>query len=149
MKPIILIIEDDETMRLTLTDVFTKEQYHALPATTGEEGLAILRKRAVDLVLLDYRLPDQDGLTVLRQIKEVDDDLLVVIMTAYPEVETAVSAMKAGAYDYINKPFNLEELKFLIRRAWKPKPSKANCWACVTSNEASPPKARSVAPAPR
>ncbi len=117
MKPTILIIEDDETMRLTLVDVFAKQAYHALVATTGEEGLAVLKERVVDLVLLDYRLPDQDGLSVLQKIKEIDDDLLVIIMTAYPEVETAVSAMKAGAYDYINKPFDLEELKFLLRRA--------------------------------
>lgn len=117
MKPAILIIEDDETMRLTLVDVFAKQAYNALVAPTGKEGLATLKEQAVDLVLLDYRLPDQDGLSVLRQIKEINDDLLVIIMTAYPEVETAVSAMKAGAYDYINKPFDLEELKFLIRRA--------------------------------
>lgn len=117
MKPAILIIEDDETMRMTLVEVFARQAYNALVAPTGKEGLATLKEQAVDLVLLDYRLPDQDGLSVLRQIKEIDDDLLVIIMTAYPEVETAVSAMKAGAYDYINKPFDLEELKFLIRRA--------------------------------
>ncbi len=117
MKPAILIVDDDEVMRQTLSDVFTKKDYEVHTIATGREAIAAIHEHLIDLVLLDIRLPDMDGITVLKKIKEVDTDLMVVMMTAYSDVQTAVMAMKAGAYDYINKPFELDELKLLIQKA--------------------------------
>jgi DNA-binding NtrC family response regulator len=117
MKPAIFIVDDDEVMRQTLSDVFRKRDYEVLTTDTGKEAIASIQRQLVDLVLLDIRLPDMDGITVLKKIKEIDTDLMVIMMTAYSDVQTAVMAMKAGAYDYINKPFELDELKMLIQKA--------------------------------
>lgn len=117
MKPAILIVDDDEVMCQTLSDVFTKREYEVLATETGREAIGSVHKQLIDLVLLDIRLPDMDGITVLKKIKEIDTDLMVIMMTAYSDVQTAVMAMKAGAYDYINKPFELDELKLLIQKA--------------------------------
>ncbi|MBW2058357.1 MAG: sigma-54-dependent Fis family transcriptional regulator [Deltaproteobacteria bacterium] len=117
MKPAILIVDDDEVMRQTLSDVFTKREYEVYTTETGKEAITSVQTQIVDLVLLDIRLPDMDGISVLKKIKEIDTDLMVIMMTAYSDVQTAVMAMKAGAYDYINKPFELDELKLLIQKA--------------------------------
>jgi DNA-binding NtrC family response regulator len=117
MKPAILIVDDDEVMRETLSDVFAKMDYEVVATGTGMETIQSIHRQLIDLVLLDIRLPDMDGITVLKKIKEIDTDLMVVMMTAYSDVQTAVMAMKAGAYDYINKPFELDELKMLIQKA--------------------------------
>ena len=117
MKPAIFIVDDDEVMRQTLSDVFTKRDYEVFSTETGREAIASIHRQPMDLVLLDIRLPDMDGIAVLKKIKEIDTDLMVIMMTAYSDVQTAVMAMKAGAYDYINKPFELDELKLLIQKA--------------------------------
>jgi len=117
MKPAIFIVDDDEVMRQTLSDVFTKRDYEVFSTETGREAIASIHRQPIDLVLLDIRLPDMDGIAVLKKIKEIDTDLMVIMMTAYSDVQTAVMAMKAGAYDYINKPFELDELKLLIQKA--------------------------------
>ena len=83
---------------------------------TGQGALEKLPE-GVDLVLLDYRLPDTDGVSVLRKIKEFDQDVLVILLTAYASVETAVEAMKLGAYHFANKPFNLDEVAATVERA--------------------------------
>lgn len=121
MKPSLLIVDDDEVMVETLRDVFKKKGYELFCAPSGGEALDLLRKELVDLVLLDMRLPDVDGLEVLRKIKEFDTEILVIMMTAYSDVESAVTAMKAGAYHYINKPFELEELWLLIEKGLETK----------------------------
>ncbi|MGB9629796.1 MAG: sigma-54-dependent transcriptional regulator, partial [Thermodesulfobacteriota bacterium] len=121
MKPSILIVDDDEVICETLSDVFRKKDYDVFAVGTGEEVLSTIKKNIVDLILLDMRLPDMDGLDVLKRIKEFDTEILVIIMTAYSDVETAVTAMKSGAYHYINKPFELEELKLLIEKGLETK----------------------------
>jgi len=117
MKPAILIVDDDEVMRQTLSDVFAKRDYEVFTTGSGREAIGLVNRQLIDLVLLDIRLPDMDGIAVLRKTKEIDTDLMVIMMTAYSDVQTAVLAMKAGAYDYINKPFELDELKLLIQKA--------------------------------
>src|SRR6185437_7894618 len=87
-----------------------------LEAETGAKALEKHRE-GVDLVLLDYRLPDSDGVSVLKKIKEADPDTLVILLTAYSNVDTAVEAMKQGAYHYANKPFNLDEIVLLVEKA--------------------------------
>jgi DNA-binding NtrC family response regulator len=117
MSNAILIIEDDETLRLTLSGLLARKGYEVQAAACGLDGLGLARDTRFGLILLDLRLPDIPGLEVIARLREFDDDALVVTMTAYPEVRTAVAALKAGAYDYINKPFDLDDLDSLIRRA--------------------------------
>ena len=117
MKPAILVVDDDEVMRQTLSDVLKKKGYVVSTAETGGQTISSIKKQLFDLILLDIRLPDMDGLDVLKRIKEIESDLMVIVMTAYSDVQTAVMAMKSGAYDYIDKPFELEELKILIQKA--------------------------------
>jgi DNA-binding NtrC family response regulator len=121
MKPSILIVDDDETMRETLSDVLRKRGYEIFSVGSGNGALSLMKKSIIDLILLDMRLPDIDGLEVLRKIKEFDTEILVIMMTAYSDVQTAVSSMKSGAYDYINKPFELDELKLLIEKGLETK----------------------------
>ncbi len=113
----ILIIEDDNTIRVTVGNFLARQGFDVEVAEDGTQALAMLKERSFSLILLDLRLPDMNGLDILATIRESDDRPLVVIMTAYPEVRTAVAALKAGAYDYINKPFDLEDLRELIGRA--------------------------------
>jgi DNA-binding NtrC family response regulator len=81
------------------------------------DAIKFVKKQSVDIVLLDIRLPDVDGISVLKDILAIDDSIFVIVMTAYPDVKIAISAIKAGAYDFINKPFELEELKLLVDKA--------------------------------
>jgi two-component system response regulator AtoC len=121
MKPSILIVDDDEVMRETLSDVLRKRGYEIFSVGSGNGALSLMKKSIIDLILLDMRLPDIDGLEVLKKIKEFDTEILVIMMTAYSDVQTAVSSMKSGAYDYINKPFELDELKLLIEKGLETK----------------------------
>ena len=113
----ILIVEDDDTIRVTVGNFLARQGFDIEAVEDGEQALALLKVRSFSLMLLDLHLPDMSGLDILAKLQESDDRPLVVIMTAYPEVRTAVAALKAGAYDYINKPFDLEDLRELIRRA--------------------------------
>src|SRR5512136_1171346 len=121
MRPSILIVDDDEVMQETLADVLTKKGYEIFSVGSGNEALSMIKKIVIDLILLDMRLPDLDGLEVLKRIKELDTEILVIMMTAYSDVQSAVSAMKSGAYHYINKPFELDELKLLIEKGLETK----------------------------
>ncbi len=113
----ILIIEDDATIRETLSEVLKKQGYTVHQAVNGTRALKLIKKHNYALILLDLRLPDMHGLEVMQKMRQFDSHALIVVMTAYPEVRTAVSALKAGAYDYINKPFELEDMKELVRRS--------------------------------
>src|SRR5262249_34861900 len=114
--PSILVVDDERLIRWSLTERLTAEGYRVVEAETAAEALA-QQEQGVDLVLLDYRLPDGDGLSVLKKIKERDPEALVILLTAYSSVETAVEAMKHGAYHYANKPFNLDEIVLLVDKA--------------------------------
>lgn len=117
MAESILLVEDDETIRLTVGGFLRRVGYRVALAECGEEGLALASRDGFSLVLLDLRLPDIDGLTVLEKLRAAEFEAPIVIMTAFPELSTAVAALRAGAYDYINKPFDLEDLLELVRRA--------------------------------
>jgi two-component system, NtrC family, response regulator AtoC len=112
----VLVVDDEALIRWSLTERLKSDGYTVLEADTGKSALERLAD-GVDLVLLDYRLPDTDGVTILRKIKELDQDILVILLTAYASVETAVEAMKLGAYHFANKPFNLDEVAALVERA--------------------------------
>jgi DNA-binding NtrC family response regulator len=118
-KATILVVDDEALIRWSLSERLKSEGYEVLEADTGRAALERVGD-GVDLVLLDYRLPDTDGVTVLRKIKEFDQDILVVLLTAYANVETAVEAMKLGAYHFANKPFNLDDVAATVARALEP-----------------------------
>jgi two-component system response regulator AtoC len=115
-NPTVLVVDDEALIRWSLAERLKGEGYTVLEAETGRSALERLAD-GVDLVLLDYRLPDTDGVTILRKIKELDQDILVILLTAYASVDTAVEAMKLGAYHFANKPFNLDEVAALVERA--------------------------------
>jgi DNA-binding NtrC family response regulator len=112
----VLVVDDEQLIRWSLKDRLTNEGYRVVEAETAAAAIA-RHEEGVDLVLLDYKLPDGDGLTVLKRIKEKDPEALVILLTAYSSVETAVEAMKHGAYHYANKPFNLDEIVLLVEKA--------------------------------
>jgi two-component system response regulator AtoC len=111
----ILIVDDEKSIRWSLGEALKEEGYRVIEAESGEEGLRRFSDQAPHLVLVDYKLPGQNGLQVLKKVKKVDPEVTVIVMTAYGEVEMAVEAMRAGAYDFILKPFNLEKMKVTIR----------------------------------
>jgi two-component system NtrC family response regulator len=113
----ILVIDDDESLRRVLEYNLAQEGYAVLTASSGEQGLDLLKKERADLVVTDVRMPGMDGLQVLEGVRKVDPNVQVIILTAFGTIEMAVEAMKAGAFHYISKPFNRDELKLTIKKA--------------------------------
>jgi DNA-binding NtrC family response regulator len=113
----ILVIDDDESLRRVLEYNLAQEGYAVLSASSGEQGLELLKKEGADVVVTDVRMPGMDGLQVLEGVRKVDPNIQVVILTAFGTIEMAVEAMKAGAFHYISKPFNRDELKLTLKKA--------------------------------
>jgi len=113
----ILIIDDDRDMCLALNDLLKEEGYIPLTVHTGKEGIKSVEEKQPGLVLLDYNLPDTNGMKVLQELKKIDTALPVIMLTAFGEIKTAVEAMKLGAFDYITKPFENDEICLIIKKA--------------------------------
>jgi DNA-binding NtrC family response regulator len=112
----VLVVDDEALLRMSLRERLAEEGYTLLEAATADEAMKCLVSEP-DLVLLDFHLPDGDGLSVLRQIKEHSPDTVVIMMTAFSSIESAVEAMKLGAFHYVNKPFDIEEIVLLADKA--------------------------------
>jgi DNA-binding NtrC family response regulator len=113
----ILVVDDEHLIRWSLEQSLKKQGYEVSQAASGEDALKLTREEHPDIVLLDIQLPGINGLDVLEKIKEFDEEIIVIMITALGVVETAVKAMRMGAHDYISKPFNLEELAIVIKKA--------------------------------
>ena len=106
----VLITEDEKLIQWSLQQKFEARGYKVTGVETGTDALQALDTGAYDLIMLDYKLPDMTGLDVLRKVRETDADVVVIMMTAFSSIESAVDAIKLGAYDYITKPFDMDEL---------------------------------------
>jgi len=115
--PNILIVEDKDSMRKMLTETLSGEGHRVDSAPSGKSAMELVHSKSYDLVLTDLKMPDMDGLQVLTNVKDVDIDTAVILMTAYGTIEDAVLAMKKGAFDFITKPFDTQHLTVLIGRA--------------------------------
>lgn len=113
----ILVVDDEPNYLIVLSELLKEEGYEVITAQKGEDGLKVVQDTDLDLVITDMRMPGMDGLELLQTVKSYNKDLPVIMITAFGEVEKAVVAMKAGAYNYLAKPFNNDELLLNIRKA--------------------------------
>jgi two-component system, NtrC family, response regulator AtoC len=114
--PVLLVVDDDQVARELLAETLAREGYRVRVAGGGEEALRLAGAEPFDMALVDLRMPDLDGLGVLKQLAMIQPDLPVVILTAFATIETAIEAVNAGAFDYLSKPFRMEEIKIVVRR---------------------------------
>jgi DNA-binding NtrC family response regulator len=112
----ILVVDDELSIRESLSGWLQQDGYEVETAPSGREALAKTQENHYDIMLLDVKMPEMDGLTLLKRLKELDPDTLIVMMTAHGDIHDAVEAMRLGAYDYLLKPFELEELSFTIEK---------------------------------
>lgn len=113
----LLVVDDDPVTVDLLKEVLTKEGYEVVPALSGEEAIARGMEDPFDIVITDMRLGDQDGMEVLRSFRKFAPETTLIMITAFGTIETAIEAIREGAFDYISKPFKLDEIKFTVRRA--------------------------------
>lgn len=117
MPPLIVIIDDDDSLRRVLEYNLQEAGYTVAAAASGEQGLALCSEQCPDLVISDLQMPGMDGMQVLQSVKRLHPETPVIMITAFGTVELAVAAMKAGAYDYLTKPFNRDELQLTVAKA--------------------------------
>jgi DNA-binding NtrC family response regulator len=113
----ILVVDDEHLIRRSIEQNLKKQGYDVTTAENGEDSLKLVREEQPDLILLDIQMPGLSGLEVLEKVKEIDEEIVVIMVTAQGGLETAINAMRLGAYDYINKPFNFDEMAIVIRKA--------------------------------
>ena len=113
----ILVVDDEESIREFFEIMLKREGYQVLTASNGIEALETLNKQSADLIISDIQMPEMSGMEFLSKVKERDPDTVMIMITAFASTETAVEAMKLGAYDYIQKPFKIDEVKIVLRQA--------------------------------
>jgi len=118
-RPTVLVVDDDEAMLESCPQVLEKAGFEVTAVADGHDALELMRQKAVDVVILDLKMPGLSGQQVLERIKQTDPEAVVVVITGYPELSSAVEVMKAGAYDFLPKPFGAEELRIITRRAYE------------------------------
>jgi len=114
MNKTILIVDDEKDLCTILSDSLSRDRYRVVTAFNGKMGLQLVKKEKPDLILLDIKMPGMDGIEVLRKIKKMKKEIVVIMFTGYGTLETAREAMKLGAYDYVTKPVDLFLLKSLV-----------------------------------
>ena len=112
----ILIVDDESSVRDSLYNWFIEDGYHVAIAEDSKKALTILESESFDIVLADIKMPGMDGLEMLKRIKAIRKDTIVIMMTAFATVETAVQALKDGAFDYVTKPFDPDDLEEIINK---------------------------------
>jgi len=115
----VMVVDDEENIREVLSNYLESMNYSVETAEDGQEALKNYKKGDFDLIISDLLMPNIDGLELLKRIREVDKDVIFLMITGYPSIETAVDAIKKGAYDYITKPFHMEDVKLRIERAFE------------------------------
>jgi two-component system, NtrC family, response regulator PilR len=117
----VMVVDDEENIRDVLSSYLNSLGYDVVGAHDGEDALSKFRRGGFDLIISDLLMPSIDGLELLKKIREQDKDVIFLMITGYPSIETAVEAIKKGAYDYITKPFHMEDVKIRIERAFEKK----------------------------
>lgn len=117
MKPVILIVENDENQRVGLKKALETSGYRIMLAANADEALGLMGEGNVDVILTDLRMPGGSGMALMKKARGVQPDVTTILFTAYGTVETAVEAMKQGAYDFLTKPINIDRLEMVVRRA--------------------------------
>ncbi len=117
VKPVILVVDDDDTIRYCLKEALEVEGYKVYTEENGENSLKLIKKVVPDLIVLDLKMPGMNGMDLLKEIKSHDQDILVILLTGHASVDSAVNAMKAGAFDYLEKPFKMDHIKVVVQRA--------------------------------
>lgn len=110
----ILIVDDQYGIRILLNEVFQKEGYTTFQAPNGKQALAIAKSEKPDLVILDMKIPGMDGLEILKHLKQLDESIQVIMITAYGELDLIQEAMRCGALTHLTKPFDIDELRKLV-----------------------------------
>lgn len=118
-KPNILVVDDEVEVLKILKKILTDRGYNVMTAQNGSEALKVVRKNNIKLALLDIKLPKMDGIELLGRFKKINPDLIVIMMTAFGTLKTAIRAMKLGAYDYVTKPFDLDVIVSIINQAFE------------------------------
>src|SRR5579872_4695615 len=113
----VLIVDDEPNLRKILSAQLTRDGYEVMTAEDGEQGLAALKEHHIDLVITDLKMPKVDGMTLLRKALEDDPELPVVLITAHGTIDTAVEALKSGAFDFVTKPFDKDEVRQIVAKA--------------------------------
>ena len=113
----ILLIDDEQAQIASLKSFLKRRNYKVRTALSGKEGLEIVRNEDIDLVFTDYRMPEMNGLEVVKEVKKINPEILIAVITAFSATEDAVEVMKSGAFDYLSKPINLDELEILVEKA--------------------------------
>jgi len=119
-KQTILVVDDEAMILRVFERLLSKEGYTVLTASNGKEALELVRKKSLELVILDLKLPDMSGIDILRRIKRPRENPEVIVITGYGTMKTARAAMRLGAYDYITKPFDDNYVRSLVKDALSP-----------------------------
>ncbi|MCP4403503.1 MAG: response regulator [bacterium] len=115
-EQVILVVDDEEGLRVGLSKLLEDEGYAVECAEDGEKALEIVRSRHIDLMLTDMRMPGMSGIELLKQVRKIREDIGVIILTGYGEIESYIEAMNFGAMEYVSKPFKVNELKFIVSK---------------------------------
>ncbi len=117
VKPVILVVDDEETIRYCLKEALEEEGYKVYSEESAEKSLKIVKEVLPDLILMDLMMPEMNGIDLLKEVKSLNQNILVILLTGHASVDSAVDAMKAGAFDYLEKPFKIEHIKVVVDRA--------------------------------